>query len=454
MSCHAGWDREQLLNAFGKRWVSTSWKVHRENLLFERERGMMPSTQIYMIWQEELGTLNSLKNELGVQVRKMEEKLLAVGAPYGVRPLANHWYGKEALPPVVATEARAASQAYHSIKRQMRDVKVQIHEHVLTDPTLPPTAATPPPPALPRLAMPCPAADCMGFVLQTTWKCGMCGTGVCKDCRTVKTDTTHTCQNDDVLTAQALANESKPCPHCAVPTFRISGCSQMWCVVCHKPWSWKTGLAEHGVIHNPHYYNWRRQQQQQQQQQQQVVGVGVGADPDERHLIVAGAGENLVFNETVHLYEHPPPWRANPEAVPPLHTQLSIATEWSHRQLLETLYQRLAHLWVVERPKLLSRKLMDNMDLRIDYMRKRLTEVEFKRKLQQREKKHEKFTEYAVVITAHCIQVRNRLREMIRSGAPTYIDDLVRLWAGSHKRIETIAKKYDAVPPDFFTVGL
>ena len=65
---------------------------------------------------------------------------------------------------------------------------------------------------------------------------------------------------DDVATAKLLAKETKSCPQCAIPIFKISGCDQMWCTECQTPFSWKTGQKVSGVIHNPHFYQWQRQQ--------------------------------------------------------------------------------------------------------------------------------------------------------------------------------------------------
>ena len=112
-----------------------------------------------------------------------------------------------------------------------------------------------------RFIMGCPVPDCRGFLSQA-WKCGTCGKFTCSKCRIIKEgkNEDHKCNDDDVATAKLLAKETKPCPQCAIPIFKISGCDQMWCTECQTPFSWKTGQKVSGVIHNPHFYQWQRQQ--------------------------------------------------------------------------------------------------------------------------------------------------------------------------------------------------
>jgi len=92
-----------------------------------------------------------------------------------------------------------------------------------------------------KFIMGCPGEECRGFLSQA-WKCGICDVYVCSKCRCVKEgrdDETHVCDPDAVATAIMLKEETKPCPSCAIPIFKISGCPQMWCQHEDTPiWMW------------------------------------------------------------------------------------------------------------------------------------------------------------------------------------------------------------------------
>lgn len=133
---------------------------------------------------------------------------------------------------------------------------------------------------------PCPAKDCRGF-LSNKWICGLCNTVVCKDCHEIKgvknqkdldndnddddednskksskkKDTfNHKCDANNIETAKALNKETRGCPKCGVRIYKIDGCDQIWCTSCHTAFSWQTGEIAKGPIHNPHYFQYLRQQ--------------------------------------------------------------------------------------------------------------------------------------------------------------------------------------------------
>jgi hypothetical protein len=107
----------------------------------------------------------------------------------------------------------------------------------------------------------CCDPECRGFV-SSAWKCGTCGKFSCAHCHEVKGASSaeieqHVCNPDNVETVRLLCSDTKPCPSCGIYIQKTEGCDQMFCISCKQLWSWKTGkIEERG--HNPHYLEWMR----------------------------------------------------------------------------------------------------------------------------------------------------------------------------------------------------
>lgn len=104
----------------------------------------------------------------------------------------------------------------------------------------------------------CPMDGCRGMVEKEESKCVVCWTSVCVECGMVKKDG-HVCDEGCVASIKEMQGNTKPCVKCAAPVYKVDGCDQMWCVVCHTAFSWNTGMVESGTLHNPHYYQWLRE---------------------------------------------------------------------------------------------------------------------------------------------------------------------------------------------------
>lgn len=396
MKCHAIWNREKLLDTFTKQWVTGEWKKHRETVLFERERGMMPATQLYINWLTQFEELKTRRKTILMEINRLK-----------------------------SLNTSAANQQLRALRLERRQLQVAITTQSQNDPTLPQTR-TQTQTHNKQLACPCPVEGCMGFVEASSWQCGICKTLVCKECYEVTTHV-HVCKHENVLTAQALKKESKPCPHCAVPTFRISGCSQMWCVICHKPWDWNTGVKvnEGEVIHNPHYFEWAGRNGERE-------GL-VWLAPDER-------------------------WQHDPTVLPPLQLQIRASRTPDDVRKLSILNRRLAHLWGEERRKLTERNLHDNLDLRVRFMRRQVTDVQFMRLLQQREKKNAKCTEYATVLSNCYLATVTHLKQLcidlilnpLNADLCLCFQMIESLRSEFDERLLQVAAQYDAVPPKYF----
>lgn len=108
----------------------------------------------------------------------------------------------------------------------------------------------------------CPVNGCVGIVYKES--CNACGEKVCEKCHELK-GTNHVCDPVILQNIKAItSSDTKPCPKCFVPVFKISGCNQMFCSMCKTAFSWTTLKIEKpdAPIHNPHYFEWRRMQQQ------------------------------------------------------------------------------------------------------------------------------------------------------------------------------------------------
>lgn len=101
---------------------------------------------------------------------------------------------------------------------------------------------------------PCAKDDCRGFV-NSKGSCPICDEVTCLKCNVLITgNESHSCKPEDVESWKELRKNTRPCPSCHVPIFKISGCDQMWCVQCHTAFNWGTGVIETGSVHNPHYF--------------------------------------------------------------------------------------------------------------------------------------------------------------------------------------------------------
>jgi hypothetical protein len=111
-----------------------------------------------------------------------------------------------------------------------------------------------------KFIMPCQTGGCRGM-LSTAYKCDLCEKFTCSKCLEsidgAKED--HVCVPANVETAEEIRKNTRPCPNCGCRISKIDGCDQMWCIECKTAFSWSKGPVEVGMVHNPHYYQWMRQ---------------------------------------------------------------------------------------------------------------------------------------------------------------------------------------------------
>ena len=223
MACQHTWDREFLDTALGSSWVNGEYKKHREIVLFDRERAMLPAAQ---------------------------------------DRLANYRRAK-----ALEGGLKAKRQRLTMLRKQVRDLDIEIGTDKfiadrmrrrmyadLVAPAAAPIVENAPPPK--KVLRGCPVDACRGF-MHDDFKCGSCDASFCRHCHDIVTDSdAHACDANAVKAAAFIVRDTKPCPTCASPIHKLGGCSQMWCTACRTAFDWNTGRIETGFVHNPHYVAW------------------------------------------------------------------------------------------------------------------------------------------------------------------------------------------------------
>ena len=217
MRCHVAWDGAFVSASTSRVFYNQRLRDHHTGLLLEREKGFLPETVPYVEQHRQKQALERQIADIGERIRELQDQI--------GRLRGSSW--------------QLQRQVY-AIEGGRRPVEAKAFVRA------------------------CPMEACRGF-LSTAWKCGVCEVYICSQCHQPKAgrdDPNHECDEEAVQTAQLLARETKPCPSCGVAIFKIEGCDQMWCTQCHTPFSWRTGqVIRHGIIHNPHYFEWQRQAQ-------------------------------------------------------------------------------------------------------------------------------------------------------------------------------------------------
>ena len=225
-ACTKEWTRKFIVQHFTISFVTNDYKRLREKMLEDKEKSLMPQTQAAIEAEKEAQRVfESYKPLIHAEREKIQE---------------------------LNAQIRVLEQQKSKIRETITDITLRRdHECGYTrTQRLPKT-----------FVRACPAEDCRGF-LSSHWKCGLCDIHVCSQCHIIlgpERNVEHVCKEDDLATAKLLDSDTKPCPKCATGIFKIEGCDQMWCTLCHTAFSWRTGRIE-TRIHNPHFYEWQRRQ--------------------------------------------------------------------------------------------------------------------------------------------------------------------------------------------------
>lgn len=387
MSCRKLWNREFMDTAFSSTFVNKDYKKHRETILIDRERSLLPATMPYAEGLQKAMKIEKEVNELRDQVK-------AMGAdrrqPMYVIMTAN---GFDQLEEMCQKEL-----LYNTLKVRIRYLS-RMREILLAGGEGGGDRGE-----ARKFMRACPADGCRGF-LSSQWKCGLCEIWVCPDCHDIvgkeepgssirDKKAEHMCKAENVESAKLIAKDSRPCPNCASLIFKIEGCDQMFCVQCHTAFSWRTGKIEQGRIHNPHYY--------------EIIRRGGGVVPR-----AAGDQECGGPPDAVRLTRHVTKVRGASDGTSGIVTAMGSAIRFFN------------HNVAVELPGL-DANPPNNRDLRAKFLIGNIDEDKFKKLLQQREKKYEKKKEVRFTVSMFNTALGDMLQRVMHTKNGAEVDEIVK----------------------------
>jgi hypothetical protein len=250
MNCNKAWSDNFVMKQVNASFMRSDYKIHRRELLLQQQLSRLPETMAAAEQHKQLNELQAQYNEIQRQfmlaLKNVKEIRSARAKEYGPAKLA---LDKE----VQAAEAtriliyQNREKIHHDMNviRNGGETKEEEKKEVR------------------KFIMPCGNADCRGY-LSTQYKCELCEHHTCAKCfehvGLSKEVESHECKEENIESAEFIRKQSKPCPCCGTRISKIDGCDQMWCTQCHKAFSWNTGKLVTGVVHNPHFYQYQREQ--------------------------------------------------------------------------------------------------------------------------------------------------------------------------------------------------
>ena len=369
--CQKVWNRKFVTDNFPKNWVNKEWKAMNSRVQVEREKALLPATMAIVENRKEIKNMKEEVKQIDIQIHQLQNR-------------------KWALKHQIAAGGSVVNTKADTVGRK------------------------------------CPDEECRGF-LSSQWKCGLCDKWTCPDCHVIKgysRDAEHTCDPDVKATAQLLAKDTKPCPKCSTPIHKIEGCDQMWCTQCHTAFSWRRGTIE-TRIHNPHYYEWQRQQNGGTAPRN-LGDFECGrnlADQQANHFITRILGANKMFD---NLSSHD-----------------KLIMEHLCKEI-PIIIRKTIHLQLHDGISFINNNVVDNLEIRVRYLNKDITDKQFASKVHATYKAHEKKKDIADVIQLQVQGITDiiyRIADCLKTNCQKQVDGvskLIKMNEQSNKQIQNM----------------
>jgi hypothetical protein len=273
MECKVGWNMDFIYANLSTNFYSKKYPAHRTEILLQQQKARLPGDQADLARRREFRDLAFQMRHVDHLERIISRKLksilcLNICARYYNLLQEKDYYLRnknrvkaEAVAPCPKEDCRGfliksanfsdanlaslnkkISELKPLIEQIEKEINSKLGEGTLED-------------SLSSISM--DEKKMEGHDTSMKLQCTICKTVACLDCHQ-ELSNSHVCNPETKQTVSLLKNDSKPCPNCRVLITKIDGCDQMWCVQCHKTFSWRSGMLTTERVHNPHYYEWQR----------------------------------------------------------------------------------------------------------------------------------------------------------------------------------------------------
>jgi hypothetical protein len=252
-----------------------------------------------------------------------------------------------------------------------------------------------------RFTRKCPSEICRGF-LDKEWICGLCTKSFCNKC-SEEIGIRHVCDEKLVKTMKLINKDTKPCPKCGTMIYKIDGCAQMWCTDCHTAFDWRSGRIETGRVHNPHYFEFKKRSREH-------GDIPCGGRPTYDELVENDANEYIL--------------------------DLSYKLSFIDRELI----YRYGDIYDD-----------DNLHLRVNYLTNEISDEDFKKELQKRDKYKSKTEEIRNIYEMFSDTCGDLLRQWILDKNSTWdiLYTVHELAIYSNQVISRIQNRYNSSVPHY-----
>ncbi len=217
MSCNEEFDRSRLSNYMGMVFINTEYKTIKENILYELEKSMLPATQLILDKEILIAKLHESK----IIEREKQYKELET-----VKKEHKKFISSDVVLPVKAVVAKIkeykfykrsihdrVANAISDINNQITELRIGVKKPTLT------------------YVKQCPYSDCNAMLSLESLSengnllCSMCKHISCKDCHEIiNSSNEHKCDENILANIKQLEKETKGCPSCGIPIYKIEGC--------------------------------------------------------------------------------------------------------------------------------------------------------------------------------------------------------------------------------------